>query len=106
MSNWQPISLESLNSEIRNAEPELKGILRDFWQLIKILPEKWAEEKYGKEGCGFWVVAICGKKIVWFNDIEEGFNVSYYKEYGQIEEYSCNQDELVLSVKKLFDSTK
>jgi hypothetical protein len=45
-------------------------------------------------GGGFWVVAIMGERVVWFNDIEEGFNLSRYNEPGVIAEYWCNQDEL------------
>ena len=74
--------------------------------VIKINPEKWTEPDYGSEGGGFWVVGICGKKVIWFNDIEDGFNISDYNEYGKIEGYYCNQDELRWTVTHLFDLIK
>jgi len=40
------------------------------------------------------VVAIYGKTIIWYNDIEEGFNHSSYRQYGEIKECWCNQDNL------------
>ena len=104
--NWEPISLLELNTEIQKTEIELKGELWIFWQLIKIEPIKWSEPEFGTEGEGFWVVAICGKRVIWYNDIEEGFNISDYKTFGQIAEYYCNQDQLNWAVTRLFDLNK
>jgi hypothetical protein len=98
---WEPITLEKLYDEILRAEEEMRGELLCFWKLIQIYPEKWAQESYGKEGGGFWVVAVCGRRIIWYNDIEEGFNISPYQHYGKFEEYWCNQDSLQDTVKQL-----
>lgn len=106
MKEWGPISLIELHDQIQKTETNLTGELWNFWQLIKIEPTKWAEKDYGDEGGGFWVVAICGTKIIWYNDIEDGFNISNYTVYGQIEQYYCNQDELSWSVTRLFDLIK
>jgi len=107
MAEWKSISLRGLYDKILTIENDLRGSeLLSFWQLIKIDPEKWTEKEFGNEGGGFWVVAICGKKIIWYNDIEDGFNISDYKIYGQIEGYYCNQEELSWAVTRLFDSVK
>lgn len=106
METWKPISLSELYDRIQRSEMDLSGELWNFWQLIKITPAKWAEKKYGGDSDGFWVLAICGTKIIWYNDIEDGFNISEYKTYGQIEGYYCNQDELSWSVTRLFDLVK
>ena len=106
MEEWQPISIAELFEQIQKTEVELKGELLNFWELIKIEPKKWVEKKYGNEGGGFWVVGICGTRIIWYNDIEDGFNISEYKKYGQIEEYFCNQDELSWVVNRLFNLVK
>lgn len=91
MTEWKPITL---------------GELWNFWQLIKTDPTKWVEKEHGNEVGEFWVVAICGTKVIWYNDIEEGFNISGYKTYGQIERYYCNQDELNSAVIRLFGLVK
>ncbi len=65
-----------------------------LWELIKVIPVKWIQEPWGNEGKGFWVVAIIGKSVIWFNDIEDGFNRSEYSEFGKINDYWCNQDDL------------
>lgn len=101
---WQPITKEELYSEIWKTQSELKGKQLNFWNLINISPEKWKEPKFGNEGGGFWVIAILGRKVIWYNDIEEGFNISNYTKYGIIDEYYCNQEELNESVSRLFES--
>ncbi len=88
---WKPITLEELSTYIK--PEELNDREKQLWELIKVSPEKWNEPEYGNEG-GFWVVAIFGKKVIWYNDIEDGFNVSSYTSYGKIDDYYCNQDEL------------
>ena len=103
---WEPITLEKLYDEILRAEEGMRGELLRFWELIKIFPEKWAQESYGKEGGGFWVVAVCGRRIIWYNDIEEGFNISLYQRYGEFEEYWCNQDGLQWPVKQMLSIIK
>jgi len=102
---WTPITLIELYDQIKKTETDLKGEVWNFWQLIKIEPNKWEEPTYGNEGNGFWVVAIFGKQVIWYNDIEDGFNISDYNQYGQIDGYYCNQDELSWSVIRLFKST-
>ena len=57
----------------------MKGGLWNFWQLIKMDPTKWIEKDYGDEGGGFWVVAICRTKVIWYNNIEDSFNISAKK---------------------------
>ncbi|MEZ4911166.1 MAG: hypothetical protein R2774_09935 [Saprospiraceae bacterium] len=106
MKKWKPITENELIEQIHKTETDLIGELWNFWQLIRIDPEKWQEPEFGNEGGGFWVVAICGKKVIWYNDIEEGFNISDYKDYRNIEGYYCNQDELKWSVMRLYDLIK
>ena len=43
-----------------------------------ITPEKWRQSPWSDEGGGFWVLAVSGAKVPWYNDIEEGFNVSRF----------------------------
>jgi hypothetical protein len=55
---WQPISLEELWGEINGALDRMNATQRKLWDAISITPEKWQQEPYGKEGGGFWVVAL------------------------------------------------
>ena len=99
---WTPISLIELKESISRGESKLDGEPLNFWKLIKIPPQKWQETEYGNEGGGFWVVAIFGNAVVFYNDIEEGFNVSTYQTFGHISEYWCEQNELDWIVKLVY----
>ena len=103
---WTPTTIEEINDLITSTEKELKGDVLNFWGLVKIYPEKWHEETYGREGNGFWTVALIGNKVIYYNDIEEGFNISDYKIYGTIDNYFCNQDKLVWTIQRLLDMIK
>ncbi len=103
---WTPISLEEIFDLIHETENELSGDLLNFWELVKIYPEKWDEKTYGPEGNGFWAVGLIGRKVIYYNDIEEGFNVSDFKTYGTIDDYWCNQDKLIWTVRQIFDLIK
>jgi hypothetical protein len=96
---WEPISEEELFKLIQSDEVEMASMVDDpeihhFWQAVKIRPEKWSLPEWGDEGGGFWVVGIIGQFCIYFNDIEEGFNVSRYSEFGRIDDYYCSQAEL------------
>lgn len=99
---WTPISIRELNELISKFEQLEKDNvtvanveqIHALWDAIKITPQKWNERKYGEMGGGFWVVAIMGQTIIWYNDIEEGFIAEPYQRFGVIPKYSCNYDDL------------
>jgi hypothetical protein len=99
--DWEPISEARLWDKILSAEGRMSPQIFRVWEAIKISPEKWREKNYGKVGGGFWVVAIIGSRVIWFNDIEDGFNVSSYIVAGKLAEYFCNQDELETAVQNV-----
>jgi hypothetical protein len=98
---WTPLSEAKLWDEINAAEARMSLPQRRLWRAMRIAPEKWKQHPYGDAGAGFWVVGIIGRIVLWFNDIEDGFNISNYREYGVIPEYFCNQDELEIAVQRL-----
>jgi hypothetical protein len=103
---WTPISLTELEEWISRGESKLEGELLKFWNLIKIAPQKWQEKEYRDEVGEFWVVAVFGNAVVFYNDIEDGFNISPYTAYGQISKYACEQSELDWIVERLYNSLK
>ena len=54
-----------------------------LWEAIRIQPVKWQQDPYGIQGGGFWVVGIIGSTVIWYNDIEEGFNRSVSPHLGE-----------------------
>jgi hypothetical protein len=101
--DWEPIAETRLWDLIIAAEQRMAPHIFRLWEAIKISPEKWSEKRYGAGGNGFWVVAIIGGKVIWYNDIEDGFNLSSYCVMGKIADYVCNQDELELAVQHVLN---
>jgi len=101
---WTPFTESEIWDEINSSWDRMSISQRKLWEIIRIDPEKWKQDPWGNEGNGFWVVAIIGKTVVWYNDIEEGFNHSTYSQYGEIEEYWCNQDELEWTVQHIINA--
>jgi hypothetical protein len=95
---WRPISEEELWEEINRGWKAMSLPQRRLWEAIKVPPQKWQLHPWGDLGGGFWIVAIMGERVIWYNDIEEGFNRSHYTELGTVSQYWCNQDELQWTV--------
>lgn len=49
-------------------------------------------------------VAIIGSTVIWYNDLEEGFNRSRYSTMGTIDDYWCNQDGLERTLQYLMSA--
>ena len=103
--NWTPITLDEILNLINQGVSKMTLEQQELWNQISINPTKWIEEEYGKEGNGFWVVAFTKNKVIWYNDIEDGFNISNYSTKGRIDEYGAEQDELQWTIQKLKNHT-
>ena len=103
-NTWEPISLEELRKLIESDLPKMSSKQVELWNKISITPEKWQDDNYGELGGGFWVVAVWDNQAIWYNDIEEGFNISSFSIIGKLNEYGAEQDELQWAIRKLSDS--
>ena len=94
--DWTPLGREQLRSIIENELADCSEELRTYFATVAFEPAKWHQSTHGDEGGGFWAIAADGGRVLWFNDIEDGFNVSAFTEWGTIptSEYWCNQDDL------------
>ena len=92
--DWTPLGEVELTTLIADAVAVMGPAARSLWNLIRVRPVKWQLPPWGDEGGGFWVVGVLGERVVWYNDIEDGFNISRYESHGMIAEYWCNQNEL------------
>ena len=91
---WTPVPLQELQEEINASCDYMDTRLLHLWHAIRITPQKWQLHPWGDEGEGFWAVGVIGEMVIWYNDIEEGFNRSHFTTWGCIDEYRCNQSEL------------
>ena len=98
MTQWLPIAEEALRKRVAQGEARMTPSELRLWSAIRVEPQKWKQEPYGSEGGGFWVVGLIGQTVIWYNDLEEGFNRSRYSSLGTIDDYWCNQDELEVTL--------
>jgi hypothetical protein len=91
---WTPLGEDELSNLIAGAISAMDSQASSLWNLIRVPPVKWQLPPWGDQGGGFWVVGTVGTQVVWYNDIEDGFNISRFEQPGVIAEYWCNQDEL------------
>jgi hypothetical protein len=87
-------------------ESELAACAADehrFFSAHRVTPVKWTQSPWGDEGGGFWVLALCDRCVLWYNDIEGGFEVSSFNTTGVIpkDEYACNQETLAIAVRRM-----
>ena len=102
--DWQSISKTALQARVAQGVGRMTIGQRRLWNVIEVEPVKWRQHPYGDQGGGFWVVAVVGRTVIWYNDIEEGFNRSTNTAAGVIDEYWCNQDELETAVQYVANS--
>lgn len=98
---WKPISLAELNAIIDEDVEECTPEMRALYERVAVRAEKWARPPWGERGGGFWAIAVFEGRVLWYNDIERGFNVSPFSHWGEIGDYVCNQDELRWALPRL-----
>lgn len=103
---WKPITEAAIYDKLNAAQDRMSVRQARLWDAIRIPPEKWGQEPWGQAGAGFWTVGLIGRIVIWFNDIEDGFNRSSYDRYRTIKEYCCNQDELEHAVQRVLDTVE
>jgi hypothetical protein len=101
MIDREPISESALQARIAQCQARMSEAQTRLWEAVRMRPEKWQQHPYGDQGGGFWVVGLIGGTVIWYNDIEEGFNRSRFSTFGIIDDYWCNHDELETTLQYL-----
>ncbi len=76
-------------NEVLRLSPEQ----RSLWESCRVPPRRVPILRYGSHEQVF-VVAIRSGEAIYWEDVEEGFNISPLGSTGEILEHWCNQDEL------------
>jgi len=74
--DWRPLTHDELQSILERELAECSDEQRGYFKTVAFEPVKWSQSPYGDEGGGFWAVAAEDNRVLWYNDIEDGFNVS------------------------------
>ena len=101
--DWDTVDREAIDELVAEGLAKATPDERAVFSRAAVTPEKWQLSPWGDPGGGFWIVAVLEDRVLWFNDIEDGFNVSRFVVRGTIPraEYWCNQDELGSALKAL-----
>ena len=91
---WSATTESEIWDAVNAAEARMTAEQIRLWECIAVVPSKWAQHPFGDRGGGFWTVAILGRFVIWFNDIEGGFNLSEYTAFGEIGGYGASPDAL------------
>jgi hypothetical protein len=81
-------SEELVWDRINDAFARMNHKQRRVWEIVKTLPEKWHHARediilgYKR---GSYVVAIVGRMVVWYDEIEAGFRLSLWTKYGIVD---------------------
>ena len=99
----RPLTREELQTTIERELADCSDEQRAHFKTVAFEPTKWSQASYRDEGGGFWAIAADDHRVLCHNDIEDGFNVSTFTEWGNIpaNEYWCNQDELKFALPAL-----
>jgi hypothetical protein len=88
--NWMPISKDALENEIASQCNGMSDEDLVFFNKIRVPLESVKIERWGNSESVF-VVAKAGAAIIFYEDIEEGFEISELNEQGAISDYRANQ---------------
>ena len=99
MDNWISFPKKELMLDIYLGEQNMDDNTLLFWSQVKISPEIWRSTDFIEDD--FWVVALHENYLIWYNDIEEGFDISRFKIKGEILEYGASHNELNFAVIEL-----
>ena len=103
MIEFEPVTETALLARIAQCQARMSEAELRLWEAVRIQPQKWQQHPYGDQGGGFWAVGLIGATVIWYNDIEDGFNRSRFSTFGTIDDYWRNQDELETTIDYLLN---
>ncbi len=90
---WEPITKAKLGKIIERDLKLCDTRQLAVWKKYSVIPKKAPIDRNNQTGYVF-IVAIKNNEAMYYEDVEEGFNLSPLGEDGKILEHWCNQDEL------------
>jgi hypothetical protein len=94
---WHPATVEEVKEIVRRDLAECDEEQLSVFERYRVEPYVAPIRRYGKTE-SIVVVARRGDEVIYWEDVEEGFNLSPVAHDGRILEHRCNQDELRLAL--------
>jgi hypothetical protein len=100
---WKPATINEvkdiLTADLKKCNPQQIAIFRQY----SVEPYFAPIVRYGKTE-NVVVVAQKSDEVVYWEDVEEGFNISLAGRGGRVLEHWCNQDDLGVALERLIQS--
>ena len=93
MNDWKPITRQELDDLIAEQLAECSPEQAACFRKHRVEPHHAPLERYGKLEQVF-VVAQRDDVVIYYEDVEDGFNLSPLGPDGRILQHWCNQDDL------------
>lgn len=88
--SWKPITKEELERELETQCNDLSPEEMSFFSSIKVPLDSFEIDRNGRLE-NVYVVARQEQSVVFYEDVEEGFEISKLNSQGVIDEYGANQ---------------
>jgi hypothetical protein len=96
---WRPATIEEVKeivaADLANCDPEQTAAFRKY----AVEPFQASILRNGAQE-SVVVVAQNSQEVMYWEDVEEGFNISLLGSDGSILEHWCNQDELAIALNR------
>src|SRR5215475_12865330 len=93
MDDWQPATIEEVNEIVARDLKDCAAEQVAAFDEYRVEPSSAPIVRY-EQTERVVVVARNGDQIIYYEDVEDGFNVSPISSDGRVLEHWCNQDEL------------
>ena len=93
MGDWQPATIEQVNEVVARDVKDCDAEQLAAFAKYRVEPFSVPIVRRGQTE-SVVVVARNGDQVIYWEDVEEGFNVSPISPDGRVLEHWCNQDEL------------
>ncbi len=90
--SWEPLTREELQQELDRAVGSLHSSYREKFEEISVVP--WQVEVTKRPGTFLWVVAEHEGQLLYYEEVEEGWEVERRNETGGVDGRWANQFEL------------
>jgi hypothetical protein len=93
MDDWQPATIEEVQQIVVRDLKDCDAEQLAAFEKYRVEPFSAPIVRYGQTE-RVVVVARNGDQVIYYEDVEDGFNVSPISPDGRVLEHWCNQDEL------------
>ena len=99
MNAWTPATVDAVREIVEQDLSRCDAVQREVFARYAVAPYAAPIRRYGKMETVV-VVARQANEVIYWEDVEEGFNVSPVAPDGRVLNHWCNQDELGVALNR------